>query len=115
MKTLRNHDKFPGMERLHSMKVRFVRIFSAVTVGDFAQSFESKMAADSEALKPVGNALADLTAAQALFRDLEAGETRQALVGRVSTGLSKRKWHSVSKKVQHQVDKCLGTVKGSAK
>ena len=65
MKKIRSFDKFTGIDRLHIMKVKFNRIFSEVSVGDFAQSFESKLAADHEDLKKVGNALADLTAAQA--------------------------------------------------
>ena len=55
--------------------------------------------------------MADLTATQAMYRELEAGESRKELVRKVASGLAKRKWHTLSSQAGHRVNKAVGVAK----
>ena len=92
------------------MKGKYARLFETCDVGDFVQQDEAKMAPDSLPLCEAGQCLADLATIQAIFRDLDGGETRKDLVRMVNAGFARRKWHSTSG-VQKHVDTCLGPVK----
>ena len=89
MKTMRSWDKCPGMERLQVMKGKYARLLETCDVGEFVQQYEATMAPDSLPLCEAGQCLADLTTIQAIFRDLDVGETRKDLVRKVTAGLAR--------------------------
>ena len=108
MKKFRALDHAPEMERwgvLASKDSRLIDVKETVKLND---GFNEKLSAQCPRLKLAGAALADLTACQAIYRELDAGENRKALVGKVDAGLKRRKWHSTTPSVQALVDSAVG-------
>ena len=71
------------------------------------KSIESTLEADE--FKAMGSIIADWTAVQACTRDLKPGETRKNLCGKVSKGLKKRLWLSLSPNVEEHLNKLVAS------
>ena len=69
------------------------------------------LSSNLESIQKVGRTLGDITAIQAAYRDLEPGETRQQLVGKVAAGIPQKKWMSLSPCVDAKVQLLLPTAK----
>jgi len=108
MKKFRALDKVPEMERWGVLALKYSLLIDEKETVKFTEGIDAKLSAQCPHLKLAGTALADLTACQAMYRELDAGETRKALVGKVDGGLKRRKWHTTTPSVQALVDIAAG-------
>ena len=108
MKKLRALDSAPEMERWGVLATKHSRLIDVKETVKFTEGFDETLSAQCPRLKLAGTALADLTACQAMFRELDAGETRKTLVAKVDAGLKRRKWHTTTTSVQALVDSTAG-------
>jgi hypothetical protein len=105
MKALRALDSTIAteMELLKSWTAKF-SFLKSDKVNETEAAWSSTLSKDSAVLCAAGIALSDMTVLQGLHRKLDPGENRKDLVKRVSKGILKRKWHSLSKDIETKVD-----------
>ena len=78
-------------------------------------SANDKLAAENvKKMTEVGRLLGDITACQAIYRELEPGETREGLLLKVATGLPQKKFMSMSDLVDSTVQSMLPPAKRRA-
>ena len=107
MKALRALDSAVAVQPLKALANKFP-FLPAAKISEFHAEVMKVLRPDNKGLCMGGKILADLTVSQAMHRTLDPGETRTDLVKRVSKGVFKRQWHSVSAPIQAKIDALVG-------
>lgn len=116
MRSLRNLEKNFAVDSVKQALSRFQTSFGDAlpsSLVGYERFFGTAFSEYDSDLKRVGSILPDLTATQAMVRDLDPGEVRVTLVSRVMSALARRRFHTVSATVRQRADAIVGKSTGA--
>ena len=108
MKRLTDHDnswQVDGPIWKEMWNARKEDLLAEILIGKGSEGFAIIFKKEEETLNAAWQILDSLTAAQALSKSLEAGQTRATLVKKVKKGILKWKWHSFVANVATALDR----------